>query len=112
MKTIVVAPASVLEGLDPPKGEVVYLADNTPNSVLSAQDLSHAAFILWLGPEGPPPGRLGELILIDFGTATIVVMPGHWDGFSHREWSGRCRGVIEGFGTNGLRAAIDFFATQ
>lgn len=42
--------------------------------------------------------------------ACIEVRLGAWDGETHSPVSGLCRGVISGFGSNGIKRAADYLA--
>jgi len=46
------------------------------------------------------------------GTATIEVRASHWDGRTPSHLSAACRGVISGFGPDGVKRAVELLRSE
>ncbi|MGE5595595.1 MAG: hypothetical protein ACM3S1_06110 [Hyphomicrobiales bacterium] len=70
-----------------------------------------AAVILSDGLDAPGAETVAAAVRAA-GRPVIEVRSGPWDGATHSPLSGACRGVISGFGANGLHAAAALLLSE
>jgi 3-dehydroquinate dehydratase len=99
----VLVPKAVADALGPVEGaDVVVVAGGLAAAVRAAA----GPVVVW--SEGLAAGEEAEVAAAvrSLGADCIEVRPERWDGESPSGLSAACRGVISGFGVNGVRAAV------